>query len=380
MKKREKIFLLTTEQWLGVLILSLLLVGTMVAIKHLHVEEETIVLVEDSVKTNFENAQAKQDSIYKANKKTYKRDTIEIRMQMFDPNTVDSIRLLHLGFKPWQAKNMLKYRAKGGKYRKKEDLKKLYGMTDSMYLALEPYIQISLDGYQGNGRDQQDEIKIILQSFNPNTADSCTLVKLGFKPWQAKNILKYRAKGGKYRKAEDLKRLYGMTDSMYTALEPYIQIPQEGTTGEQNQQDGSTKGYIQKKDTILNLRTADTTELKMIRGIGSYRAKMIVRYREQLGGYARVEQMMEAKGMDKAVADSILPHFYIDSVVVEKLAVNRSRPEVLSRHPYLSFEQAKAIYEYRRKRIRIKSADELKKIKELKEEDIEKLLIYLDFS
>lgn len=380
MKKREKIFLLTTEQWLGVLILSLLLVGTMVAIKHLHVEEETIVLVEDSVKTNFENAQAKQDSIYKANKKNYKRDTIEIRMQMFDPNTVDSIRLLHLGFKPWQAKNMLKYRAKGGKYRKKEDLKKLYGMTDSMYLALEPYIQISLDGYQGNGRDQQDEIKIILQSFNPNTADSCTLVKLGFKPWQAKNILKYRAKGGKYRKAEDLKRLYGMTDSMYTALEPYIQIPQEGTTGEQNQQDGSTKGYIQKKDTILNLRTADTTELKMIRGIGSYRAKMIVRYREQLGGYARVEQMMEAKGMDKAVADSILPHFYIDSVVVEKLVVNRLRPEVLSRHPYLSFEQAKAIYEYRRKRIRIKSADELKKIKELKEEDIEKLLIYLDFS
>ena len=118
----------------------------------------------------------------------------------------------------------------------------------------------------------------------------------------------------------------------------------------------------------------------MIRGIGSYRAKMIVRYREQLGGYARVEQMMEAKGMDKAVADSILPHFYIDSVVVEKLVVNRSRPEVLSRHPYLSFEQAKAIYEYRRKRIRIKSADELKKIKELKEEDIEKLLIYLDFS
>lgn len=380
MKKREKIFLLTTDQWLGVLILSLLLVGTMIAIKHLHVEEETMVLVEDSVKTNFENAQAKQDSIYKANKRTYKRDTIEIRLQMFDPNTVDSIRLLHLGFQPWQAKNMMKYRAKGGIYRKKEDLKKLYGMTDSMYLALEPYIQISMDGFQGNGRDQQDEIKIILQSFNPNTADSCTLVRLGFKPWQAKNILKYRAKGGKYRKAEDLKRLYGMTDSMYTALEPYIQIPQEGTTGEQNQQDGSTKGYIQKKDTILNLRTADTTELKMIRGIGSYRAKMIVRYREQLGGYARVEQMMEAKGMEKANADSILPHFYIDSVVVEKLALNRLRPEILSRHPYLSFEQAKAIYEYRRKRIRIKSADELKKIKELKEEDIEKLLIYLDFS
>jgi competence ComEA-like helix-hairpin-helix protein len=135
-----------------------------------------------------------------------------------------------------------------------------------------------------------------------------------------------------------------------------------------------------KKDTILNLRTADTTELKMIRGIGSYRAKMIVRYREQLGGYARVEQMLEARGMDKVVADSILPHFYIDSVVVNKMPVNKMRPEVLQRHPYLNFEQAKAIYEYRRKHIRIKSAEELKKIKELGPKDIEKIVIYLDFS
>jgi competence ComEA-like helix-hairpin-helix protein len=260
--------------------------------------------VEDSVKADFKDYQTQQDSIYKAKwKKTYKRDTIEIRMQVFDPNTVDSITLLHLGFKPWQAKNMLKYRAKGGKYRKNEDLKKLYGMTDSMYVALAPYIYI-----------KQDSIAV---------------------------------------------------DSLQ---------------GDSVRVDSLPKWKSIKKDTILNLRTADTTELKLIRGIGSYRARMIVRYREQLGGYARVEQILEARGMDKVVPDSILPHFYIDSVVVEKMAVNRMRPESLQRHPYLNFEQAKAIYEYRRKHIRIKSADELKKIKHLSPEDIEKVLIYLDFS
>jgi competence ComEA-like helix-hairpin-helix protein len=304
MKKREKIFLLTAEQWLGLLILAVLIVGGMVATKYLQPKAEPIILVEDSVKTNFEDYQAKQDSIYKAKwKKTYKRDTIEIRMQMFDPNTVDSITLLHLGFKPWQAKNMLKYRAKGGRYRQKEDMKKLYGMTDSMYIALEPYICI-----------QQDSIAV----------DSAQV---------------------------DTIRL-----------------------------DSLPKWRSIKKDTILNLRTADTTELKLIRGIGSYRAKMIVRYREQLGGYARVEQILEAKGMDKVVADSILPHFYIDSVVLNKMPVNKIRPEVLHRHPYLSFEQAKAIYEYRRRHIRIKSAEELKKIKGLSPSDIEKISIYLDFS
>lgn len=302
-KKREKIFLLTGEQWLGLLILGVIIAATLVGMKYLQPADEPTILVEDSIKTDFKDYQVKQDSLYKAKwKKTYKRDTIAIRMQVFDPNTVDSITLLHLGFKPWQAKNMLKYRAKGGKYRKKEDLKKLYGMTDSMYLALTPYIYI------------KDSIVV----------DSARI------------------------------------DSVHM--------------------DSLPKWNSTKKDTILNLRTADTTELKLIRGIGSYRAKMIVRYREQLGGYARVEQIMEARGMDKVIADSILPHFYIDSVVVNKIPINHIRPEVLQRHPYLNFEQAKAIYEYRRKHIRIKSAEELKKIKGLSPTDIEKILIYLDFS
>lgn len=302
-KKREKIFLLTGEQWLGLLVLGVIIAATLVGMKYLQPADEPTILVEDSVKTDFKDYQVKQDSLYKAKwKKTYKRDTIAIQMQMFDPNTVDSITLLHLGFKPWQAKNMLKYRAKGGKYRKKEDLKKLYGMTDSMYLALTPYIYI------------KDSIVV----------DSARI------------------------------------DSVRT--------------------DSLPKWNSTKKDTILNLRTADTTELKLIRGIGSYRAKMIVRYREQLGGYAQVKQIMEARGMDKVIADSILPHFYIDSVVVNKIPINHIRPEVLQRHPYLNFEQAKAIYEYRRKHIRIKSAEELKKIKGLSPTDIEKILIYLDFS
>ena len=302
-KKREKVFLLTGEQWLGLLVLGMIIAGTMVGMKYLQPADEPTILVEDSVKTDFKDYQVKQDSLYKAKwKKTYKRDTIAIRMQMFDPNTVDSLTLLHLGFKPWQAKNMLKYRAKGGKYRKKEDLKKLYGMTDSMYLALAPYIYI------------KDSIVV----------DSARI------------------------------------DSVRT--------------------DSLPKWKSIKKDTILNLRTADTTELKLIRGIGSYRAKMIVRYREQLGGYAQVEQIMEARGMDKVIADSILPHFYIDSVVVNKIPINHIRPEVLQRHPYLNFEQAKAIYEYRRKHIRIKSAEELNKIKGLSPTDIEKISIYLDFS
>ena len=137
--------------------------------------------------------------------------------------------------------------------------------------------------------------------------------------------------------------------------------------------------WPEKKDTVLNLRTADTTELKMIRGIGSYRAKQIVRYREQLGGFTHVEQILEAKGMEKVDGDSLLEHFFIDSVKVEQMHVNVVGVKRLSRHPYLRFEQAQAIYEFRRKKIRLDSIQQLQQIEGLDIKTVEKIAPYLNF-
>ena len=63
----------------------------------------------------------------------------------FDPNTADSTQLLRLGLQPWQVRNIYKYRARGGVYRKKEDFARLYGLTVKDYRRLEPYIRISED-------------------------------------------------------------------------------------------------------------------------------------------------------------------------------------------------------------------------------------------
>ena len=133
------------------------------------------------------------------------------------------------------------------------------------------------------------------------------------------------------------------------------------------------------KDTILNLRTADTVELKMIHGIGSYRARQIVRYREQLGGFVSVEQLLEAKGMENVDADSLLAHFWIDSVKIEPMNVNSVGVQRLSRHPYLRFEQAQAIYELRRKKIRLDSIQQLQQIECISAETLEKIAPYLNF-
>jgi competence ComEA-like helix-hairpin-helix protein len=303
MKKDRKIyFLMTAEQWLGVVLLVVLIVGTLVAVKHLKPQAEVdTTWANDSTRTQFIDYQQKQDSMHKEQwKKKYPRDTIAIRMQMFDPNTADSSTLVHLGFKPWQAKNMLKYRAKGGKYRQVEDLKRLYGMTDSMYQALLPYICIA------------------------------------------------RAE------VDSLERDSVMRDSL-------------------------PKWVSENKDTILNLRTADTTELKMIRGIGSYRARQIVRYREQLGGFVRVEQVLEVKGMEKLEADSVVKWFVLDSVVVEQINVNQVSAQRLAKHPYLRFEQAKAIYELRRRKVRLNSIKDLDRLDCIDMTTLEKVAPYLNF-
>lgn len=307
-KKETIVFLLSAEQWLGVLLL-ILIAGSVFLLLHRFQPKvvEPVVVTNDSMRTTFAVYQAQQDSLRKAKwKKQYARDTIAICMQQFDPNTADSSTLVHLGLKPWQASNMLKYRAKGGRYRKTEDLKRLYGMTDSMYLALLPYVVIDT---------------------------------LAIDRWR---------------------------DSVRIAAD-------------------SVPRYVShKRDTILNLRTADTTELKMIKGIGSYRAKQIIRYREQLGGFVSVEQLREVKALqpllkDSLSTDSLLSYFFIDSVRVVPLKVNSMHVERLQRHPYLSFEQARAIYELRRKKIRLKHLDQLRTLDCLTEQDIQRLRPYLSF-
>ncbi len=230
-------------------------------------------------------------------------------------------------------------------------------------------------------KHKRDTVVIRLRHFNPNTADSTTLLELGLKPWQVRNMLKYRAKKGVYRKKEDLKRLYGMTDSIYNTLEPYIDIPPADSIRKDTlQTDSIIKQYIsRKKDTIIELNSADTALLQVIRGIGKYTAVKIVRYRNQLGGYYSTEQLREIEQTEKIEWDSVIPHFILNTDSVKRIRVNYASIDALQRHPYISFTQAKALYTQRRRQIRLTSIGELKSLP-FTDSEIEKIEPYLDFS
>ena len=133
-----------------------------------------------------------------------------------------------------------------------------------------------------------------------------------------------------------------------------------------------------KKDTILDLNRCDTTELQYIRGIGHHTAVQIIRYREQLGGFCSPEQLKD-EYLSSYRLDTLLTHFTADTNDVLVLPVNSCSIDRLKNHPYLRYNQAKAIYVLRRQRIRLQSIDDLRSLPEMTEDDLRRLAPYLSF-
>lgn len=218
--------------------------------------------------------------------------------------------------------------------------------------------------------------KYSLFKFDPNTADSATFVRLGLKPFIASNILKFRNKGGKFRTPESFSKVYGIYPEKYKELEPYIAITEiKQTTKDSIKSSSPTKI----KNMLVELNSADTTELMKVYGLGRGYAKAIVRFRQQTGGFVSVEQLRELYGMSEENFNKISPNCKVNTELVKKIQVNTASVERLNAHPYLNFYESKAIYEFRRRKGKLKNANELAAISELKPETIRKIQPYFSF-
>lgn len=247
--------------------------------------------------------------------------------------------------------------------------------------------------------------ELVLRPFDPNTADSLTLIGVGLKPWQVHNLLQYRRKGGRWRQPDDFARLYGLSDSAFRALRPYIAIDtlpfyqerqlRKALRDSVRRTDSIYRDSLYrahsdslyparriKKDTVLDLNAADTTELLLIRGIGPFAARSILRYRAQLGGYYSPDQLHELARQDARLAtlDTLTAFFFATPDSIRPLNVNHCSVRRLASHPYLNYTQAEAIYDLRHKRLAIRSIDEIRLLPCFTADDITRLTPYLDFS
>lgn len=215
--------------------------------------------------------------------------------------------------------------------------------------------------------------------IDPNRASVETLTEIGLPKYLAERLVKYRSKGGQFRQEKDIAKLYGITPEILTQIRPHLQfsgIP----TGQDKFPKSSYPNAFPKQNkpkapTRFDINTADTTVWKSLPGIGSGYAKRICNFREKLGGFLSVEQVLETYQLPPELGPTIRNYGFVGAPA-RKIRINQVE-EI--KHPYLPYAQAKAILAYRAQHGPFKTLDDLKAIKRLTPEVIEKIAPYLSF-
>ena len=229
--------------------------------------------------------------------------------------------------------------------------------------------------------DKPKKRKVVLAAFDPNSADSIDFLQRGLPPFIAHTILQYRRAGGKFRTADDFSRVYGLSSEEFKILKPYIRIAevfrrkQDTLHAVKKMRKDTLAVYKYPEGTLVDLNEADTTELKKIPGIGSGIARMIVAYRNRLGGFYDTAQLKEVD----YVNEGMLKWFKLENASIHKINANKAGLDKLRSHPYMNFYKAKVIMEYRRKKGKLKSLSQLSLYEEFTEKDLERLSYYLAF-
>ena len=211
--------------------------------------------------------------------------------------------------------------------------------------------------------------------FDPNTIDSVDMLRLGFQPYMAHNWLQYRRHGGKIYSIEKLRGIYGIDTLLVDSLKEYVSFASVRPIEKID-----TARYMRKEFFVFELNSADTTLLAKLPGIGSGRAKMIVNRRRELGGFYSAEQLKEIENIPDSVADALIPYIIIELDSVKMINVNRVSIKRLHRHPYISYYQAKAIYDLRwdkHHKGRIENLEDIRKLEVFTDEDFERVRWYL---
>jgi competence ComEA-like helix-hairpin-helix protein len=209
--------------------------------------------------------------------------------------------------------------------------------------------------------------------FDPNTTSAIDWQKMGFSAKQAAVLLNYTQKGGHFYRAEDLKKMFVVSNKKYQELLPYINIVPKKNAFE------NKPAFTKQAAQIIEINGADTIMLDKIKGIGAAFARRIVKYRERLGGFHQKEQLMEVFGLDSAKYKEIKDQISLDGEKIRKIKINTVVFDDLKTHPYLKYKEMNAIVQYRKQHGNYQNIDDLRKILILSPQSIERIAPYLNF-
>lgn len=256
--------------------------------------------------TKFEQTEDRKS--YQSNDALAEKANVKVQLFPFDPNTASVDDFVKLGLRPKVAQTIINYRNKGGKFYKKEDLSKIYTLSDEDYERLAPYIKItsvaprnydnksytsnnySKTTYENNYENKYPKKSNAQLSINTSNAEQFMQLK-GIGTGYANKIVKYREILGGYHQVEQLKEVYGMTDSLYEAIKPFIIID---------------------KDNIVQIDVNQATEQELYKHPYIRKmAKYIITYRNDIGGFKRIEDFKQVPLINEEIYRKIVPYLSI---------------------------------------------------------------------
>lgn len=214
--------------------------------------------------------------------------------------------------------------------------------------------------------------------FDPNNLSAEGWEKLGLREKNISTIQNYLSKGGKFRQPEDLKKIWGLPEALVMRLIPYIKIAHKIDT---NSYAGNKYEYKSTKNLpaiqFIDINQADSVQWMALPGIGSKLSGRILNFREKLGGFYNIEQVKETFGLPDSVFEKIRPKLLLNNKEIKQLNINLATLDELKQHPYIRYQLANLIIQYRNQHGRFSAVADLKKIMVLKEEVYNKMAPYL---
>ena len=205
--------------------------------------------------------------------------------------------------------------------------------------------------------------QITFFEFDPNTLNADGWKKLGLPDRTIKTIQNYVGKGGRFRKPEDLQKIWGFSKKDYERLAPYIRIAvTENSKPVYTRQEYVREKPVKAPPAVLEINTADTTAWIALPGIGSRLASRIVHFREKLGGFYSVEQVGETYGLPDSTFQLIKARLTCSPETIRTININTADAATLKQHPYIKWPVANAIVQYRQQHGPYKAVEDIQQI------------------
>ncbi len=212
--------------------------------------------------------------------------------------------------------------------------------------------------------------------FDPNTISQNEWRRLGVREKTIGIINNYLSKGGRFREATDLKKIWGLKENLADRLIPFVRIA-ELQIKQFSYEATSRKAYTTKTYQAVNINESDTSALTALPGIGPKLSQRIIKYRDRLGGFYSVDQVGETFGLPDSTFKKIRTWLQVDKNTIKTININTATLEELKLHPYIRYHLANALVQYRQQHKAYTSVNEIRNIMLVDDTTYEKVAPYL---